>query len=143
MQNYETNPRLTFLEAVKIVLSQKYCTFSGRARRSEYWWFSVFGVLCCAIAITLDMLLGINFGEEPYGPIYCVVGLAFVLPSLAVQVRRLHDINKSGWNVLWGFIPLLGGLILLVFYCMDSKKEANKYGESPKYRQVQEMCNNA
>lgn len=128
----EASHKLSFTDAVRQVFN-KYATFKGRARRSEYWWFMLFYYLVLLVAVLLDNLFGITFEYAFYGPIYCLVPLALFLPSLAVAVRRLHDINKSGWNILWGFIPLIGAILLLVWCCQDSKAEANQYGESPKY----------
>ena len=122
---------MKFGEAVRAVIG-KYATFSGRARRSEFWWWVLFNFLVLIVAMSLDSTLGINFDLLPYGPIYCIAGLAMFIPMLAVQVRRLHDIGKSGWNILWGLIPLLG-LLILYWSCLDSQPESNQYGPSPKY----------
>ena len=128
----ETSPKLTFSDAVRQVLN-KYATFRGRARRSEYWWFVLFNYLVVFVAILLDRCFGLTFADTSYGPIYCIAAIVLLLPSLSVTVRRLHDINKSGWNILWGIIPLIGAILLLVWCCQDSKAEVNQYGESPKY----------
>ena len=128
----EASPKLSFTDAVRQVLN-KYATFKGRARRSEYWWFILFYSLVLIAAAVLDNLFGITIENEFYGAIYCIAALVLFLPNLAVTVRRLHDINKSGWNILWGIIPLIGGILLLVWCCQDSNLEANQYGESPKY----------
>lgn len=128
----ETSPKLTFSDAVRQVFN-KYATFRGRARRSEYWWFVLFNYLVVFVALILDFCLGLTFADTGYGPIYCIAAIVLLLPSLAVTVRRLHDINKSGWNILWGIIPLIGAILLLVWCCQDSKAEVNQYGESPKY----------
>lgn len=135
MSNYEAKPMLSFVGAVSAVLS-KYVTFTGRARRSEYWWFVLFQIVATTVAMILDGVLGITFGVLPYGVLYCLVVLGLFLPALAVTVRRLHDINKSGWNYLWILIPLIGAILLLVWTCFDSEPETNKYGDSPKYFQV-------
>lgn len=128
----EASPKLSFTDAVRQVLN-KYATFKGRARRSEYWWFILFYCLVLIAAALLDNLFGITIERTFYGAIYCIAALVLFLPNLTVTVRRLHDINKSGWNILWGFIPLIGAILLLVWCCQDSKAEANQYGESPKY----------
>lgn len=128
----EASPKLSFTDAVRQVLN-KYATFKGRARRSEYWWFILFYCLVLIAAAVLDNLFGITIERTFYGAIYCIAALVLFLPNLTVTVRRLHDINKSGWNILWGFIPLIGAILLLVWCCQDSKAEANQYGESPKY----------
>lgn len=128
----EASPKLSFTDAVRQVFN-KYATFKGRARRSEYWWFILFYSLVLIAAAVLDNLFGITIERTFYGAIYCIAALVLFLPNLTVTVRRLHDINKSGWNILWGFIPLIGAILLLVWCCQDSKVEANQYGESPKY----------
>lgn len=128
----EASPKLSFTDAVRQVFN-KYATFKGRARRSEYWWFILFYCLVLIAAALLDNLFGITIERTFYGAIYCIAALVLFLPNLTVTVRRLHDINKSGWNILWGFIPLIGAILLLVWCCQDSKAEANQYGESPKY----------
>ncbi len=102
-----------FTEAVKVCLTEKYADFSGRASRSEYWWFVLASVL---FYILLGILLGV-LGVEVDSPFYNVVDwgsrLALFLPSLGVQVRRLHDIGKGGQWMLIAFIPLLN---LILFY---------------------------
>ncbi len=128
----EASPKLSFTDAVRQVFN-KYATFKGRARRSEYWWFVLFYSLVLIAAAILDNLFGITIEHTFYGAIYCIAALVLFLPNLAVTVRRLHDINKSGWNILWGIIPLIGAILLLVWCCQDSKAEVNQYGESPKY----------
>ncbi len=142
MYSQNVKPSMSLGESLTSVFN-KYATFTGRARRSEYWWFSI-----CYYAIQLifnfasfGMMAGVLSGEMSYNdPSYSlimmasvVIGLGLFLPSLAVTVRRLHDIGKSGWNILWAAIPLIGVIIILVWMCQDSDVVANKYGESPKY----------
>jgi len=116
---------------------KKYAVFSGRARRREYWYFSLFNFLALVL---LELLV---VGTEPTSGVatgpslllaYLVVGyiLASIIPSIAVNVRRLHDIGKSGWFILIGIIPLVGPITLLVFHCMDSEPGTNAYGPNPK-----------
>lgn len=126
----QPSPSLTFGQAVKHVFDN-YATFTGRARRSEYWYFALFYFIVSLIAGILDIALGFNTGS--IGILQGLVSLALVLPSLAVFIRRMHDIGRSGWWFFLGFIPLIGTIVLLVFCCTDSKPEANKYGPSPKY----------
>jgi uncharacterized membrane protein YhaH (DUF805 family) len=114
-----------FPDAVRSALTQ-YVGFSGRARRSEYWWFALFNVILSFVASLLDAAIGASiFG--------LIVGLGLLLPSRAVGVRRLHDINRSGWWLLLGLIPLVGAIILIVWFCQDSDRGPNQYGDSPKY----------
>jgi len=128
------------IQAVKTALS-KYVTFSGRARRSEYWWFWLFGVVVAIVAAVIDFAVFDQGGTTTTsttatfsvggGPASLVAALALLLPSLAVQVRRLHDTDRSGWWILIGLIPLIGTIVLLVFYVTDSKPD-NRFGPSPK-----------
>lgn len=131
--NLKTLPMLSFGQAVESALKQKYATFTGRARRSEYWFFVLFQVIVCVVAAILDSVLGLTIGDLSYGVLYCLSALALLLPSLAVVIRRLHDIGRSGWWILIALVPFIGGLVLLVFACLDSQPQANKYGPSPKY----------
>jgi uncharacterized membrane protein YhaH (DUF805 family) len=119
---------MSFPDAVRICLS-KYVDFSGRARRSEYWWFTLFNVLVGIVASIIDALIGTRSGS--FGLIEALASLALLLPGLAVGVRRLHDTSRSGWWILIGIIPIVGWIVLLVFYLQDSHPD-NKYGPSPK-----------
>jgi len=83
--------------------------------------------------MAIDNLAGMTFAPEiPYGPVYAIYGLAMLVPSLAVGVRRLHDVGKSGWFYLISFIPLIGLIWLLVLFFTDGKSESNKWGVNPK-----------
>ena len=114
---------------------KQYADFSGRARRKEYWMFTLFNVIII-IALMLVMVAGItseSSGLSTIGMIlYYGYALAIFIPSLAVCVRRLHDIGKSGWNYFIGLIPLVGAIILLVWFCTDSQIGENKWGANPK-----------
>lgn len=113
------------------VLNQ-YADFSGRARRKEYWIFTLFNAIFAIAAILLDNLFGMTFDEIPYGPIYVIYGLAVFIPGLAVVVRRLHDSGKSGWWILISLIPLIGAIWMLVLLVTDSESGTNKWGPNPK-----------
>ena len=124
-----------FKEAVRSVLSQ-YATFSGRARRSEFWFFQWF----CFIAIITAGIVGAVIGAIIGGTesamtfgviLYYLCALALILPTLAVTVRRLHDIGRSGWWILIGLVPFIGAIIMLIFNITDSKPD-NQYGPNPK-----------
>ncbi|GLY17233.1 DUF805 domain-containing protein [Kineosporia rhizophila] len=127
---------MSFSEAVNTVLKQKYATFSGRARRSEYWWFFLAAVLVNFVA-TIILALGLAVAEDlpavavVAGIIYAVVYLGTLIPLLAAQVRRLHDVGRSGWWMLIALVPL-GSLVLLVFAVLDSEAGQNKWGPNPK-----------
>ena len=107
------------------VLKNKYADFSGRARRSEYWYFVLFNMLAAFAAMAVDAVLG-------YPILYALVALGTFIPSLAVVVRRLHDTNRSGWWYLIVLVPLFGIIALLVFLCQDSEPNENKWGMNPK-----------
>jgi len=115
---------------------KQYVDFSGRARRKEFWMFVLFNMIFVVVAMILDNLLGTTFellGQSlGYGWFYLIYCLAIFLPGFAVGVRRLHDIGKSGWNYLLGLIPIVGGIILLVWLCKDSQMGVNKWGGCPK-----------
>jgi uncharacterized membrane protein YhaH (DUF805 family) len=119
----------------KSVVTTKYAQFDGRARRAEFWWFSLvnmgfiftIAILAVVLASASETLAGIG------ALTYLVYMLAMIVPSLAVAVRRLHDTGKSGAMYLLILIPLVGSIILLVFFATDGDRMANKYGPSPKY----------
>lgn len=118
------------------VLTDKYSDFNGRARRKEYWMWTLSVTIIFIFAMIMDNLLGLNFelmGQDfGYGWIYLVAGIAHLIPGLAVVVRRLHDVGKSGWFYFIVLIPIIGVLWLLVLLCTDGKKEDNKWGTNPK-----------
>ena len=118
---------MSFFEAVKTVLS-KYAVFSGRARRKEYWYFFLFNVI---VGFIIGFLGGAMQKPKAMTALSIAFTLAFLLPSIAVAVRRLHDTGKSGWWLLINFVPF-GGLILLIFMIMDSTPGDNMYGPNPK-----------
>lgn len=115
---------MSIIEAVTSVLS-KYATFNGRARRSEYWWFVLANCLVGSLLIRLGSYLSLF---EVLSSIY---SLLVILPGLAVGVRRLHDIGKSGFAYLMIFVPLVGWIFLLIWLCRDSAPD-NDYGPNPK-----------
>lgn len=114
---------MKFSEAVKHCL-QNYVNFSGRAPRSEYWFFVLFMVGAMVIAGILD-------GAITGGILGSLVSLGLFLPCIAVGVRRLHDLDKSGWWYLLVFIPIIGSLVLLFWYVQKGTDGANSFGEDP------------
>jgi uncharacterized membrane protein YhaH (DUF805 family) len=110
----------------------KYVVFTGRSRRSEFWYFTLFNLIFAIAAMVLDMLLGITFGGIGYGPIYVIYVLAMMIPGLAVAVRRLHDVGKSGFMIFIALIPIVGAIWLIVLYATDSDAGDNEYGPNPK-----------
>lgn len=115
-----------------LAVLKNYAGFSGRARRKEYWMFALFYSIFAVVAIILDNLFGTAIEGASYGLIYCLYVLAFFIPGLAVAVRRLHDVGKSGWMILIALIPLIGAIWLLVLMVTDSTPGANEYGSNPK-----------
>ncbi|MFP5462628.1 MAG: DUF805 domain-containing protein [Gammaproteobacteria bacterium] len=111
---------------------RKYATFSGRARRSEYWFFFLFYLLIAIGLALVDALLGTGGDGEGPGLFSGLFMLAMLLPSLAVGVRRLHDIGRTGWWLLVSLVPLIGAIVLLVFALRDSDPGENAYGPNPK-----------
>lgn len=127
-------PMMSFGESVKTCF-QKYVTFKGRARRSEYWWFRLLYFIAGIVTVVLDYQMGTINIELGLGALSGLYSLIVFLPGLAVSVRRLHDTGHSGWYYLLTFIPILGALFLLYFFVSDSAPEENRYGKSPKYAQ--------
>jgi uncharacterized membrane protein YhaH (DUF805 family) len=109
---------------------QKYVGFEGRASRSEYWWFFLLTFIASFIAGIIDAILfGIELTDPT--PITWALQIGVLLPSLAVAVRRLHDIGKSGWYIFIALIPIAGIIILIVWYCSDGDHVSNMYGPVP------------
>lgn len=111
---------------------KQYAVFSGRARRKEYWMFVLFNIIFAFLAIILDNILGVAVEGVGYGPLYGLYLLAVLIPGLAVSVRRLHDVGKSGWMILIALIPLIGAIWLTVLMVTDSNTGENQYGQNPK-----------
>ena len=110
------------------VIRDNYANFNGRARRQEYWMFVLFNIIISIVAGILDRLIF----KGPIGVLANLYGLAVLIPAIAVGVRRLHDINKSGWTMLIVLIPIIGWIWLLILFIMDSTPGENKYGPNPK-----------
>lgn len=122
---------MDFMTAVRTCFS-KYVDFSGRARRSEYWYFALFTFLLGIVTNILDMIIGTDYGGRTDGGlINTLASLVVLLPSLAVAVRRLHDTGRSGWWMLLIFAIIIGWIILLVWFCTDSSPD-NEHGPNPK-----------
>ena len=111
---------------------KKYAVFKGRARRQEYWYFLLFNILISFALSMVDAMIGSPGAAEGGGLLGTVYSLAVLIPSIAVGVRRLHDIGKPGWWMLIGLIPLIGLLVLIYFFVQDSHPGSNEYGPNPK-----------
>ncbi|EST21673.1 hypothetical protein N566_27235 [Streptomycetaceae bacterium MP113-05] len=107
---------------------KKYATFSGRARRKEYWMYTLFNV------VILMALLALGFAVLGENGVYLYLAymVAVLVPTLAVTVRRLHDTGRSGWWYFITFVPLVGPIVLLVFTCSGGTPAPNQYGPDPK-----------
>ena len=127
---------MNMADAVQSVLG-KYATFQGRASRSEYWWyilaFFLFAVVVSIIegAVLAPMLGFEAFDPSAGNPMSMIISLALFLPTLAVAIRRLHDIDRSGWWYLIGFIPLIGFLVLIYWYVQPGSDDENRFGPPP------------
>ena len=115
------------------VVKDHYFDFNGRASRQELWMFILFNVIFAFCLGILDVLFGTYDDATGRGLISSIYTLAVILPGLGVQVRRLHDIGKSGWLILLSFIPLIGLIVLIVWYCQEGQPEPNEYGVNPNY----------
>jgi len=115
---------MDFKTSVSTVLN-KYVEFSGRASRSEFWWFVLFSVIGNIITGILDEVLG------TVAAINLLFSLAILLPSIAVGVRRLHDTDRAGWWLLLSFIPIVGWLVLLYFNVQKGTDGENRFGADP------------
>jgi uncharacterized membrane protein YhaH (DUF805 family) len=115
-----------FSEAVSSVL-RNYATFSGRAPRSEYWYWALFILIISVVAMAIDAML---FSESGYNPVGMVVSLGLLIPNISVAVRRLHDIGRTGWWVLIAF-TIIGIILLLVWACTKGTDGPNSYGQDP------------
>lgn len=107
---------------------RNYATFSGRARRKEYWYFILVQFALVILAVILDYIIF----DSPMALFYAVVAFGLLIPGLAVLFRRLHDTGRSGWWMWISLIPLIGSIILLVFLVSDTKQETNQWGPPAK-----------
>ncbi len=109
-----------------IAVLKKYAVFNGRAGRKEFWMFVLFNLI---ISLLLSLIEGLF--SDSTSILSGLYSLAILVPSLAVAVRRLHDTNRSGWWLFLILLPIVGPIVLIVFYAMAGDKAANKYGEVP------------
>jgi uncharacterized membrane protein YhaH (DUF805 family) len=116
---------MQLVESWKLVVLERYAKFDGRAGRAEFWWFVLANFLVYIALAILMQISGI------FVVVYFVYGLATIVPSIAVAIRRLHDTDKSGWMLLLGLIPFVGFILLLVFYIQEGTSGPNQYGAGP------------
>ena len=126
---------------------RKYATSSGRATRSEFWYFTLFGNILIPLTLLLIVFLGefiaiaagardaVSLAQSAWEILFVIYVLSMLLPSLAVSVRRLHDVNFSGWWLLLSFVPI-ASLALFAFYVMDGTPVDNRFGLNPKTQAV-------
>ena len=118
------------------VMRDNYANFSGRARRKEYWMYVLVQSIIMIGLMIFDSILGLDFELQGislgYGYLYLIGVIVHFIPSLAVLVRRLHDVGKSGWFYFIFLIPIIGIIWLLVLYCTEGQKQDNKWGPDPK-----------
>jgi len=112
------------------VLKEKYATFTGRASREEYWYFTLVNFIISIIFAVVGGIIGGGIGGIISG-IGSLYGLAVLVPGIAVAIRRMHDIGKSGWYLLIGLVPVLGAIALIYFLVQPSDPETNLYGANP------------
>lgn len=111
---------------------RQYVDFQGRARRTEFWMFTLFSVLISIVLGIIDGLAGLQIGAIGIGVLGLIYSLFVLLPSLAVTVRRLHDTDRSGWWILIGLVPFVGIIVLIVFEVLEGSRGGNRFGQDPK-----------
>ena len=116
---------MNFQTSIKTCFN-KFAIFSGRASRSEFWFFILFGTIGGIVATIIDVMI-FGYTIEENGPIYLIFWIITMIPSVAVATRRLHDINKSGWwQLLW--FTIIGGILLIVWHAAGGDNKKNKFG---------------
>lgn len=120
-----------------LLVLKKYAVFSGRSSRAEYWYFVLFNLIISFVLGFIDGAIGTFDPVSGYGLISGLYMLVVLIPSIAVGIRRLHDIGKSGWMLLVGLIPIVGAIWLIVLFVKDSDPGKNEYGPNPKKIETQ------
>lgn len=121
-----------FIQSIKTGLNKFYDPY-GRSSRSEFWWYWLFMLILSGVIGVIGGFLE-SYGEEQVwiGIIIQCLSMILIISMICAQIRRLHDIGKSGWNICWGFIPVLGGLYVLYLLCKASEPGENQYGPEPR-----------
>ncbi|MCX7566558.1 DUF805 domain-containing protein [Sulfitobacter sp. F26169L] len=117
----------TFVGALKDGFA-RYVDFKTRSTRSQFWWWTLWSIIISMVSTAVDF----SIGAGDSGPVGLLTSLAMFIPSIAVACRRLHDIGRTGWWQLLMFIPLIGWIVLIVFYCTRTQEEANQWGMPPR-----------
>lgn len=112
-----------------LAVLRRYATFRGRAGRSEFWWFSLWNLVIGLALSVIELALGL--GTDYWGPLGAVYALAVFLPGLAVGTRRLHDIDRTGWLQLLLFVPIIGLIVLIIFWVQRGDAAPNEFGPAP------------
>ena len=120
---------MTMMQAVRSAF-QNYFNFKDRSRRSEYWYFTLFLFLTGIVLSFVDIGV-LGYAPEEIGPLSALLSLLTIIPGLAVSVRRLHDIGRSGWFLLLVLIPIVGWIVLIYWCCQPSAEGPNEYGSGP------------
>ena len=126
-----------------VTVLTRYADFTGRARRAEFWMFTLFSLIVSIVLAAVDGLVfgtgsftslsgGFSASFSSIGVLSTVYALAVLLPTLGVTARRLHDTDRSGWWMLLGFVPIVGGIVLLVLLALDGTRGPNGHGPDPK-----------
>ena len=122
---------MSLASSIKICFS-KYAVFSGRASRSEYWWFALFLFIAGIVTSIVDVMI-MGYSSESFGPINAIFSVITFLPGLAVGARRLHDINRSGWWQLLVF-TIIGIILLVIWFATAGNNKKNKFGNTIKIK---------
>lgn len=125
---YAEEEKYNLIDWTKKVIMRNYANFNGRARRKEYWFFYLGYFILAFVAVIIDG----TFGTDDYGLFHSVLALALFIPSIAVTVRRLHDIGRSGWSLFWLFLPIIGAILLIIWWATDTSPETNRWGPPAK-----------
>jgi uncharacterized membrane protein YhaH (DUF805 family) len=122
---YEEPPRVGLVEAIKMGF-KGYVVWNARSTRPEFWWWVLFVVIVAIVALILDSVI---FGTETggFGPIYLIAALVLLLPNISLIVRRLHDTDRTGWWYWIALIPIVGGIVLLVFMLLSSTQGPTRW----------------
>ena len=127
-----TSPKIKLIMEWYVKVIQSYSDFNGRSRRKEYWMFTLWNLIFALLAMFLDYTFGIVYPSVGHDPLYIAYGLFVFIPGLAVAIRRLHDVGKSGWMYLVALIPIAGAIWLIVLFVTEGNEGNNAYGPDPK-----------